>query len=405
MKTALFISKKLFNNNQTPANKASIKLACLALLLSVITSIVAFGISSGFKSEIVNKIKGVSGNLYIRIASLSRSLEDLPIKNSDEIINEILIGNSQIEHFQKFATKTSVLVKNRDIEGIIIKGIDDNFSYKFFNKLMVKGRFINYNESNVNEIVLPITIANKLDIDTNEYITAYFTDTNLKTRILKVVGIYSTDIADIDNIYAYSNIKLIQKINNWHNGQINGIEIFLKNDNISKKVSDELTLNLPGNLIAYSDKELFPQIFDWLNLIDKNSIIILSLMLMVSVINLISSFFIIIIEKTSVIGLFKAFGFPDSLVRKIFIYNIMRLMNRYLILGNLIGISICLIQQKFKLIKLDSSAYFVKFIPIQLDILTLIYINLAIEIAIMLTLYIVSLKIIKIHPVNNLNLK
>ncbi|POY35288.1 ABC transporter permease [Solitalea longa] len=405
MNTELFIAKRISSSSQRTFSRVIVQVAITGIALGLAVMIASFAIVTGFKAEIRDKIIGFAGAIQLVKYDLSTSLENNAIKLNDNA-RQAIRYTPEITHVQSFATKTGIISANSEIEGVVLKGIGTDFNWKFYADKMVDGSVLKLNNDSItNEVMLSKFTADRLKIKTGDNILMYFVQEPLRRRKFKVVGIFDLGIEELDKMYVLGDIKVVQRLNNWDNGQVGGYELavndYRKIDTVSKYIFE----NAGEDLAAYSAQERFPAIFDWLALLDVNAIVILALMLLVAGINMISTLLILILERTNMIGLLKALGYTSWNIRKIFLYKASYLIVRGMIIGNIIGVGFCLIQQHFRIISLDQQSYYMKFVPVEINWITVLLLNVGTLVVCVLMLLIPSLLVTRITPVKALRFK
>ncbi|MDC3104924.1 ABC transporter permease [bacterium] len=404
MNTSLFIAKRLYNAKENNNNytRPIIRIAILAIALSVAVMILSVFILSGFKSNISNKVFGFGGHINISKFSYNQSYENDPINFNSEMLTEIELMDF-VDNVQTYATKAGVIKKNNEILGIVLKGVDQRYNWNFFNENLISGNVPLYNDSiTENTILISKNISSKLKLNVGDEILMYFMEKPVRVRKFIISGIYKTGLSEFDDITVIGDLKHIQKLNNWNLNQIGGYEISInnfKNIEIYTSLIDE---SIDYDLKALSINDKYPQIFDWLRLQDFNVLIILILMLIVGGVNMITSLLIIILEKSRLIGMLKAIGASDWNIRHIFIYNSLQIILGGLFWGNLIAVSLSLLQIRFNFLKLDEAIYFMDFVPINIELFSLFLINLGTIIICYLILVIPSAVIAKISPAKSI---
>ena len=403
MNTSLFIAKRLYNakENNNSYTRPIIRIAILAVALSVSIMLLSVFILSGFKAEISDKVFGFGGHINISKFSYNQSYENDPINYSKEIVSKIeSIDN--VENIQQFATKAGIIKKEEEILGVIIKGFGQDYNWKFFEKNLVLGELPIYDSVTSNKVLISQNISKKMKLEIGDDLVMYFVQKPTRVRKFIISGIYKTGLTEFDEITVLADIKHIQKLNNWNNNQIGGYEVLLsKIDNLQYN-SELIDETIDFDLKAISIKEKYPQIFDWLRLQDFNVLIILILMLIVGGVNMITSLLIIILEKSRLIGVLKAIGATNWDIRKVFIYNSLYIISSGLLFGNLIALSFSIAQKYFNLIKLDENIYFMSYVPIKIEFLSLLSINIGTIIICYLILVIPSIVISKISPAKSI---
>ena len=291
----------------------------------------------------------------------------------------------------------------KEIEGILLKGIDDHYDSSQLKRFIQKGRWPKFNDSLYSkEILISSSIADELTIILNDTIhISFISSDELKssTRKLKVVGIFKTGIEEYDKLFAIGDIRLIRRINNWKDDQIGGYEIFLKDYHQMDSTASKLTTELPNEWMASSIKEVYPNIFDWLNVQDVNRNVIFIVMSIVAIINLITCLLILVLERTRMIGILKAIGAADMVIEKIFLYQASLITLAGVGFGFIIGVGICLLQEYTGLIKLDESNYYVSVAPIYIIWWQVLAVCAGTAIVCFLSLIIPTFIIKKIQPI------
>ena len=404
MNTPLFIAKRLYNAKENNNNytRPIIRIAILAITLSVMIMLLSVFILSGFKSEISKKVFGFGGHINISKFSYNQSFENDPIENTSELISNIY-NLDYVKSIHPFATKAGIIKKEDEILGTILKGVDHDYSWSFFKENLIAGQVPKFDEfANSIEVLISENISRKMNLNIGDDILMYFIQNPTRVRKFKVSGVYKTDLTEFDEIMIIGDLKQIQKLNDWTKDKVGGYELLVNNiENLDSYVK-EIDETIDYNLKAISIKEKYPQIFDWLKLQDFNVLIILILMLIVGGINMITSLLIIILEKTRLIGILKAIGATNWSIRNVFIYNSLYIISYGLILGNVLALLSGLAQKIFNFIELDESIYFMNFVPIKIELFSLLMINLGTLLICYLILVVPSVIIAKISPAKSI---
>ena len=404
MNTPLFIAKRLYNAKENNNNytRPIIRIAILAITLSVMIMLLSVFILSGFKSEISKKVFGFGGHINISKFSYNQSFENDPIENTSELISNIY-NLDYVKSIHPFATKAGIIKKEDEILGTILKGVDHDYSWSFFKENLIAGQVPKFDEfANSIEVLISENISRKMNLNIGDDILMYFIQNPTRVRKFRVSGVYKTDLTEFDEIMIIGDLKQIQKLNDWTKDKIGGYEVLVNNiENLDSYVK-EIDETIDYNLKAISIKEKYPQIFDWLKLQDFNVLIILILMLIVSGINMITSLLIIILEKTRLIGVLKAIGATNWNIRNVFIYNSLYIISYGVILGNILALLFGIAQRRFNFIELDESIYFMNFVPIKIELFSLLMINLGTLLICYLILVVPSVIIAKISPAKSI---
>ena len=406
MNSSIFIAKRLFtakenNNNYT---RPIIRIAILAIAISVAVMILSVFILSGFKDNISNKVIGFGSHIKITKFNNNQSFENDPIDFNLEIYDKIK-NLDFVNHINIYATKAGIIKNDVDIHGVVLKGVSGDYNWEFFKNNLISGDIPNIKDSTKipsDDILISESISKKLNIKLGEELVIYFIQNPARVRKFKVSGIYKTALSEFDDITAIADLNHLIKLNNWNTNQIGGYEIKTKDfDNVSSYTSkiDEL---IDFDLKAQNSKDLNPQIFDWLRLQDFNVVIILILMLLVGCVNMVTSLLIIILEKSKFIGVLKAIGLSNWNIRKIFIYNSLYILLNGLFWANLVVILFTFFQKRFHLISLDETIYFMSSVPVKFDVFSMFIINIGTIIICYLVLIIPTILIAKISPAKSI---
>jgi len=410
MNTELFISKRLFFDkaNRKHLSQRIIRIALIGISLGLAVMIVSVAVVTGFKNEIRNKVIGFGSHIQLVNYDSNSSYETQPISGEQPFLGDIKRVDG-VKYVQPFATKPGMIKTDESIQGIVFKGVDTDFHWDFFEKNLIEGRVPLINDSaRVNEIILSKDVSSLLQLKLNDKAVVYFINENEaipRMLQLEVCGIYNTGFEEFDKMFILGDIKQVQRLNDWDSNQITGFEVVL---NRFDKL-DEIEQEIRKIIIRYRDKDaevirtesitrMYPQIFDWLSILDMNVWIILILMVIVASFNMVSGLLVLILERASMIGVLKALGSKGWSIRKIFIYLSVFLTGRGMLWGNLTGITIIAIQSIFKVIKLDPSSYYVSYVPMNFSIVHLLLLNLGTIVITFIILIIPSWMISKISP-------
>ena len=361
--------------------------------------IMAVCILRGFQREITDKVVGFGSHITIRSYGWVNDYDEMPVYMSDEELRQIQSLPSVI-HLQPFACKGGMLKTQEQIQGIIFKGVDLSFDTAFFTDKMLRGRFFRLNDSSVSdEIIVSQRMANKMGLDTGSKARTYFwTGNSYRARAFRVVGIYNTDLSEFDDHYIIGHLRQLQNINGWPNDAAAGYEVitddFSKLDQTLKEVKGATRPDLAVTSIV----EEQPSMFAWLQLLNSNIILILVIMAVVCAASVVSALLIMIFEKTSMIGLLKTLGSTNSSIRRIFILKAVSIVGKGILVGNALAAILCLLQNSFHIIHLDSESYSMSFVPIDANPIFFVAISAGIFIISLLTMLLPSSYIALIQP-------
>ncbi len=369
MNTSFFIAKRLAFSKQQSFSRFIIRLSVGATAVGVAAMIITLCFVNGFQQSVAQKIYSFWGHIRVQHFEPDKSLvaEEMPITKNAAVLATIK-KTSGVETVQAFATKSAVIEKNKNIDGIILKGIESTYDSSLIQPYMVEGKWINFKDSSYSkEIILSKQLAQLLKIHLNDVINIYFIRSEDGTRTyrkLTVTGIYKTGIEEYDKLFAIGDIRLIQKINNWNSDQIGGYEIFTADYNQAESINSALLNELPTEWMSRTIQSIYPNIFDWLSIQDVNRNVIFIIMAIVAIINLITCLLILILERTKMIGVLKSIGASDKNIIQIFLYYATVIAGLGILIGFIAGTGISLLQQYTGFIQLDESAYYVSKAPI-----------------------------------------
>ncbi len=374
MNVSSFIAKRIAFNSERSFSRFIIRLATAATALSVAAMILTLAFVNGFQQAISNKVFNFWGHIHVQQYEADKSLvaEETPLQNNDTVI-QILKSTPGIKHIQAFATKSAVLEKNKDIDGLLFKGIDSSYDLNNMQSFLKEGSWIDFNDSLYSrQIIISQQIADELQINVNDTIHIYFISPENSTssvRSLRVKGIFRTGIEEFDRSFAIGDIRLLRRINNWKKNEIGGYEVFLNDykniDSVNNILYNGAT-PLPGTWVSKSIKDIYPFIFDWLSIQDINRNVIFIVMSIIAIINLITCLLILVLERTRMVGILKAVGSSNWGIQKIFLYHASVISLKGIGLGLLFGVGIALLEQYTGFIKLNETAYYVSSAPVDL---------------------------------------
>ncbi|MFH2141203.1 MAG: FtsX-like permease family protein [Bacteroidota bacterium] len=408
MNTELFIAKRIFRGkgSDNRFSKPIINIAVVGIALGIVVMIIALAVVSGFKKEIRNKVIGFGSHIQITNYDANYSFESIPIDKNQDFYPKL----SEIEginHVQIFATKAGIIKTDNEIQGVVFKGVGPDFDWSFFSDNLFEGKCFSVNDTlKTNDVLISKSIASMLNLTVGDDFIAYFIQDPPRTRKFSVSGIYKTGLVEFDDIFVITDIGHVQKLNDWTKNQISGFEVLIDNYNEIDEMT-EIVRRQAGfrfyedgsKLKIQSIIEKYPHFFDWMRLFDTNVWVILILMTTVAGFNMVSGLLIIILERTRMIGILKAIGAENFSIRKIFLYNAVFLIAKGMIWGNTIGIIICLLQKYTEVLKLDSASYYVDTVPVNINIIHLLLLNVGTLIATFAMMIIPSMIISRISPI------
>ncbi len=407
LNTELYIAKRLlYGGSRKKSTGLMVSICVFGIALSIAVMIIAVAVTSGFKREIGRKAVGFAADIQITNLDSRYSLYNMsPISVNQPFLTDVE-AIPEVRHIQQYCIKPGIMKSADEIQGIVLKGVGKDFEWDFFEKNLTEGSVFHVTDSvSSNEIVISRHIANLLHLKIGDRVVIYFIQDPPRVRPFTVSGIYDTGLVELDKVFAVVDMKHIQRLNDWAPNQISGFEIYIR-DFDKLEETTEAVYDIAGFRLAEDGssmnvrnvRELYSQIFDWLSLQDTTVIIILLLMVLVAGFNMISGLLIVILERTSTIGILKALGADNRYIRKIFLYESAFFIGKGLLWGNVIALLLCWLQWQFGFISLDQESYYLDKVPVAVNALHILMINAGAAAAIFMMLIIPSAIIGKISP-------
>ena len=401
------ISKALFNENNVSAR--IIKIAITAIALGIVIILISISTGLGLQKEIKNKLTILSGDLKISYYDNNNSFISLKPINLLQINKEKWFDSKKIQHIYSYVNKAVLFKTKENFDGGILKGIDSTFPSHNFQSYLSHGRFLDFRKPESLEIIISSKTSEKLNLKEGDFVNSFFYDFSKskfpKKRTFQVVGIYKTGFVDFDESFSLTNIKILQKINEWNNNEVGGIELVLKNQFKDSNYKKVIYNSLPSNIDLLAVDELYNGIFNWVSMFDFNILIILIVVVFVAILNITIAIIILIVEKSKLIGMLKIFGASFRKIQKIFFIVTLNIIVKGLIIGNSFGLMMIYLQHQFKLIKLDPNNYFVDRVPVEFSLLNIIFVNFIIIVFSILVSWIPMLIISRMEIVKVLKIK
>jgi lipoprotein-releasing system permease protein len=358
-------------SRQRSFSRFIIRLSIAATVLSVAAMIITMAFVNGFQKTVSEKVFSFWGHIRIQRFEPNKSLvaEETPMPKNDSIVR-LLYKQPEVKQVQSFATRSVVIENKKNIEGVLFKGVEKDYAFENLKPFMTQGEWLNFDDTLYGRnIIVSETIAKQLEIKLNDTITVYFISREQQSSVyrkLKVSGIYKTGIEEYDRLFALGDIRLIRRLSDWADDEIGGYEVFLKDYKQMDVLNDTLPDQLPNIWISRTIKEIYPNIFDWLKIQDVNRDVIFIVMSIVAIINLITCLIILVLERTRMIGVLKAVGTRDWSIQRIFLYHATIISAIGILLGFIVGVGICLLQDATGFIALDETAYYVATAPVDI---------------------------------------
>ena len=402
MNVSYFIAKRISFKRAGGFSATIHKIAVGSLAIGLAVSLLSFMVLGGFQKTVSDKVYGFTGHYQVQRFTMSNAFEEAPFSLNSEFAQEY----SQlpfVNRIQSFAHKAALVKGENEVEGILVKGVGKDFDTLSFKNYIKEGRMLKIpDEGTSNEVMLSNVIANKLLLKVGDKVTLYFVQDPPRFRRVEVVGIFETYLENFDDKIVIGELQTIRNLNGWTEDQVGGLEVFVDNpkniDSYSPQLEDVMDFDL--KLIASKDK--FLEIFDWLSLLDTNVYVFVGLITFVAIFNMGAILFILIMERTQMIGLLKAMGAANKQIRRIFFWNGINILLRGLVIGNAIGLGFGVLQDTFKLIPLDPSSYYMSYVPIEWNWPLFLLINVGITFLTALVLFIPVMVISRVEPIKSI---
>ena len=386
MNFPLFIARRIYSKNdgQRMVSKPAIRIATAGVAIGLAVMIVSVSVVFGFKHTIRDKVVGFGSHIQVGEFMTLQNADQRPVAMTDSMM-AALRSTDGVRHVQRFAMRQGILKTDEDFLGVLFKGVGPEFDSTFIHQNIVEGSIPAFSDSSsTNKLLISKSMADKLRLKSGDRIFAYFIDNGVRARRFDICGIYQTNLSQYDDAICYIDLYTAVKLNGWEPDQVSGAEVsvenFLKIDEVEEIFIDKVNRQVDKYGETYSTKtiqELNPQLFSWLELLDLNVWIILALMVAVAAVTMISGLLIIILERTTMIGVLKALGARNKTIRHTFLWFAVFMIGRGLLIGNLLGIGLVLLQRYTGLIKLDPETYYVSTVPVEINIPLIILLNIA----------------------------
>ena len=407
LNTELFIVRRMIGSKRgrRSFSRSIVAIAIFGIALGLAVMIVAVSIVTGFKKEITNKVIGFGAHIQILNLDSNLSYEMIPVPADLKSVMPVR-EMEEVKSLYTFAVKAGIIKTGEEIHGAVLKGVDEDYDWEFIEENLIRGETFRVTDTaRTANVVISGNMASLLKLGVGDRFTMYFIQDPPRARTFTITGIYDTSLEEFDLLYIYADIKQVQRLNNWHGNQVSGYEVLLEDikdlEQVTRKVRERVAFDFlddGSRLRVETIREKYTQIFDWLSLQDMNVFILILLMLIVAGFNMISGLLILILERTNMIGILKALGTTSVSIRKIFLYQSGYLTLVGLLWGNLIGLALCVAQKYLHLISLDPTSYYLDAVPINLNFLHILLLNLGTAFITFLFLLLPSTIISRISP-------
>ncbi len=412
MNLPLFIARKIYNSqgSKRKVSRPAIRIATIGVAIGLAVMIISVSVVLGFKHTIRNKVIGFGSHIQVANFMTQQTADTYPIQMGDSMIGAIKSIHG-VKHVERFATKQGILKTENDFLGVMFKGVGPEYDSTFLHENMVEGSIPRFSDtSSSGKLLISKSIADKLHLKAGNKIFAYFIDNgSVRTRRFTIQGIYQTNLSQYDDVICYIDLYTAVKLNGWETDQVSGAEVtvndFDKVDEVENQFINKINRQIDKYGETYSSKtirDINPQIFSWLDLLDLNVWIILALMIAVAGVTMVSGLLIIILERTVMIGILKAVGARNKTIRHTFMWFAVFIIGKGLLIGNIIGLGIITLQYFTGIIKLDPQTYYVSTVPVEFNIPLFLLLNAATLLVSVFVLIAPSYLISHIHPAKSM---
>ncbi|MBQ6652325.1 MAG: ABC transporter permease [Prevotella sp.] len=412
MNLPLFLARRI-NSDEDKSRKVSrpaIRIATVGVAIGLAVMIVSICVVLGFKHTVRNKVIGFGGHIQVANAQTHQTGEEQPVLMSDSLLRVLRLSKG-IDHVQRYTYRQGILKTDDDFLGVVLKGVGQEFDTTFIASNLISGCVPAFSDkSSSNKLLISKFMADKLRLKTGDRLFAYFIDQNgVRPRRFTVCGIYQTNLTQYDQLICFTDLYTTVKLNGWDDKMVSGAELSVTDFNATDEIATRLaghingTTDLAGNVYSIATiRQLNPQIFSWLDLLDMNVWIILALMIAVAGVTIVSGLLIIILERTTMIGILKALGARNNTIRHTFLWFAAFIVGRGMLLGNILGFALVLIQKHTGVVHLDPQTYYVSTVPVEINLPLILLLNLATLLISIFVLVAPSYLISHIHPAKSM---
>lgn len=408
MSFPLFIARRIYRDErlESRVSRPAVTIAVAGIAVGITIMLLSMAVAFGFKQEIRAKVIGFGAHVQVASYSRTESYESLPVVGDEALMSEISGVGEGIAHVQRFVTKPGMLKTDKDFQGIVLKGIAQEYDTTFIASHLVAGEVPHFTDSVASgEALISRRMADMLGLHIGDKVYTYYIQHNIRARRFVVRGIYETNFGEYDNRFLFTDLYTARRLQEWQPDQVSGLEVQIAEWASFEALSDSLgallnrrTDKYGSAYLSQSIEQLYPSVFAWLDVLDTNVWVILILMTGVAGFTMISGLLILILERTNMIGLLKALGATDTVIRRVFLYFSMFLIGKGLLWGNLIGLLLLFCQSCFGIVSLDPATYYVSTVPVKLDWMAFLLLNVATFLVSVLMLVGPSFLISRIKP-------
>lgn len=413
MNWKLFIARRIYQTKEKEGDrnvsKPAVRIAMVGIAIGLAVMILSVAVVVGFKHEVRDKVIGLGADILVTSLDVVQSYQVTPVVGDDSLISAL--GKMPgVKHVQRYATKPGMIMTSDNFQGIVLKGIGQEYDTTFLHRHLQEGHIPAFTDSvSSNQVLVSKTIADRLGVRVGDKLYTYYLENNIRARRLTVAGIYQTNFSSYDDLFLLTDLRTVERLNNWEPGQVGGLEIQVTDYDLLDETNgyilsslDKKTDKYGGRYYAQTIEEVYPQIFAWLDLLDINVWVILVLMVGVAGFTMISGLLIIILERTNMIGVLKALGADNTAIRKVFLSFAVFLIRNGMLWGNVIALTCCAVQYFFRPVRLDPAVYYIDAVPIELNLWIWLLLNAGTLVVSVLMLVGPSYLISRIHPARSI---
>lgn len=413
MNWKLFIARRIYQTKEKEGDrnvsKPAVRIAMVGIAIGLAVMILSVAVVVGFKHEVRDKVIGLGADILVTSLDVVQSYQVTPVVGDDSLISA-LEKMPGVKHVQRYATKPGMIMTSDNFQGIVLKGIGQEYDTTFLHRHLQEGHIPAFTDSvSSNQVLVSKTIADRLGVRVGDKLYTYYLENNIRARRLTVAGIYQTNFSSYDDLFLLTDLRTVERLNNWEPGQVGGLEIQVTDYDLLDETNgyilsslDKKTDKYGGRYYAQTIEEVYPQIFAWLDLLDINVWVILVLMVGVAGFTMISGLLIIILERTNMIGVLKALGADNTAIRKVFLSFAVFLIRNGMLWGNVIALTCCAVQYFFRPVRLDPAVYYIDAVPIELNLWIWLLLNAGTLVVSVLMLVGPSYLISRIHPARSI---
>lgn len=408
MNLPFFLAKRIYTNNadKKRVDMPAIRIAIAGVAVGLAVMLVSVSVVFGFKHTIRNKVVGFGSHIQVANFMTLQASEQYPIQMGDSML-KVLRAIPGVKHVQRFAVKQGILKTDKDFLGVAFKGIAADYDTTFIHQNLVAGAIPHFSDTvGKQQMMVSQAIADQLNLKLGDKVFAYFIDnTGVKARRFTIAAIYQTNLSQFDKVTCFIDLYTAVKLNAWETDQASGAELTVNDFNLLNQTAARVVEKVNRTIDSYGEtyssqtiQEMNPQIFSWLDLLDLNVWIILGLMLAVAGVTMISGLLIIILERTAMIGILKAIGARNTTIRRTFLWFAVFTIGKGMLIGNLIGLGLIVLQHYTGLVKLNPATYYVSTVPVEFNLLVWFLLNVATLVISVFVLIAPSYLVSKINP-------